>query len=276
MRPILFYLPFGLPLYAYGAMLCLSVIIGRLLALRLAERAGLDPALTDRCAVWTLAGAVIGARLIYVATNLDQFDQFIDVFRWWKGGVVAYGGFLGGLAGAIVFCRVHGLRVLVWADNVVPSLCIGLAITRVGCFLGGCDFGKPWDGPWAIRFPAGSPAFTEQSLQGLLPAGATQSLPVHPTQLYESLAGLALLGLVWTVRRRQRFSGQLLAVFGVGYALLRYLIEIVRADPNRGAIGPFSTSQFIAIVTFLSASALLYVRRHESSQFPPSDSVQTV
>jgi len=275
-RPILFYLPFGLPLYAYGAMLCLSVIIGRLLALRLAERAGLDPALTDRCAVWTLAGAVIGARLIYVATNLDQFDQFIDVFRWWKGGVVAYGGFLGGLAGAIVFCRVHGLRVLVWADNVVPSLCIGLAITRVGCFLGGCDFGKPWDGPWAIRFPAGSPAFTEQSLQGLLPAGATQSLPVHPTQLYESLAGLALLGLVWTVRRRQRFSGQLLAVFGVGYALLRYLIEIVRADPNRGAIGPFSTSQFIAIVTFLSASALLYVRRHESSQFPPSDSVQTV
>ena len=276
MRPILFYLPFGLPLYAYGAMLCLSVIIGRLLAVRLAERAGLDRALTDRCAVWTLAGAVVGARLIYVATNLDQFDQFIDAFRWWKGGVVAYGGFLGGLAGAIVFCRFHGLRVLAWADSVVPSLCIGLAITRVGCLLGGCDFGKPWDGPWAIRFPAGSPAFTEQSLQGLLPAGATQSLPVHPTQLYESLAGLALLGLVWTVRRRQRFSGQLLAVFGVGYAALRFLIEIVRADPNRGAIGPFSTSQFIAIVTFLSAAMLLYLRRHEGSQFPRSDSAQTV
>ena len=134
--------------------------------------------------------------------------------------------------------------------------------------LAGCDFGRPWDGPWAIRFPAGSPAFTEQTLLGLLPSGATQSLPVHPTQLYESLAGLVLLVLVLAVRRRQEFSGQALAAFALGYAVLRYLIEVVRADPGRGAIGPWSTSQFIAMATFVAASVLLYVLRRRSAQFP--------
>jgi phosphatidylglycerol:prolipoprotein diacylglycerol transferase len=119
-------------------------------------------------------------------------------------------------------------------------------------------------GPFDFR---GSPAFLEQRLLGLLPSGATASLPVHPTQVYESLAGIGLLFLVLAVRRRQRVSGQALAAFALGYGVLRYLIEIVRADPNRGVIGPWSTSQFIAIATFVAASALLYVLRRRSAAF---------
>ena len=265
MRPILFDLPFGIPIYSYGLMLTLSVLAGRWLAIRLAERAGIDGRLADRCATWTLLGAIAGARLLYVATNLDQFDHVLDIVAWWKGGVVAYGGFLGGLAAAIGFCRVHRIPLLGWADCVAPSLCLGLAITRVGCFLGGCDFGRDWNGALAVRFPAGSPAFLQQAELGLLPAGAATSLPVHPTQLYESLAGVGLLMLVWAVRRRQRVSGQALAAFALGYGVLRYLIEIVRADPGRGTVGPWSTSQFIAIVTFAAAAALLFVLRRKSA-----------
>ena len=245
-------------------MLTVSVIFGRLLAIRLAERKGIDGRLADRCAMWTLAGAVVGARLLYVVTNLDQFDHVLDIVAWWKGGVVAYGGFLGGLAAAMLFCRNHDIRLLAWADCVVPSLCVGLALTRVGCFLAGCDFGRAWSGPWAVRFPAGSPAFIQQRLLGLLPADAAASLPVHPTQLYESLAGIALLFLVLAVRRHQRVPGQALAAFALGYGVLRYLIEIVRADPNRGVVGPWSTSQFIAIATFAAASTLLYVQHRRS------------
>jgi phosphatidylglycerol:prolipoprotein diacylglycerol transferase len=265
MRPILLDLPFGVPLYAYGFMLTVSVLVGRWLAIRLAERAGIDAKLADRCAVWTLLGAIVGARLLFVVTNLDQFDNVFEVFAWWKGGVVAYGGFLGGLAGAIVFCRMHGLSLLAWADCVAPSLCVGLAITRVGCFLGGCDFGRDWNGPWAVRFPAGSPASVQQAQLGLLPSGAVPSLPVHPTQLYESLAGIALLLLVVAVLRRRLLAGHALATFALGYAVLRYLIEIVRADAGRGVVGPWSTSQFIAIVTFVAALALLYVLRRKSA-----------
>jgi phosphatidylglycerol:prolipoprotein diacylglycerol transferase len=248
-------------------MLTVSVIVGRLIALRLAERVGIKWTVADRCATWTLLGAIVGSRLLYVATNLDQFDHVLDIFAWWKGGVVAYGGFLGGLAAALVFCRVHKINVLAWADCVAPSLCLGLTITRIGCFLGGCDFGRVWNGPWAVQFPAGSPAFVEQRLLGQLPAGATASLPVHPTQLYESIGSVALLIVVLIVRRRQRVSGQALAAFALGYGGLRYLVEIVRADPNRGTIGPWSTSQIIAIVTFMAASALLYVLRRRRVQF---------
>jgi phosphatidylglycerol:prolipoprotein diacylglycerol transferase len=265
MRPVLFYFPLGVPLYAYGLMLTISVIVGRLLALRLAERAGIDAKLADRCALWTLVGAIVGSRLLFVVTNLDVFNNVFEIFAWWKGGVVAYGGFLGGLGAAIAFCRIHRISLLTWADCVVPSLCVGLAITRVGCFLGGCDFGRDWNGPWAVRFPAGSQASVQQAALGLLPSATMESLPVHPTQLYESFAGVVLLLLVVAVLRRQKTAGHALAAFAMGYAVLRYLIEIVRADPGRGAIGPWSTSQFIAIVTFVAASVLLYVLRRRSA-----------
>jgi phosphatidylglycerol:prolipoprotein diacylglycerol transferase len=208
-----------------------------------------------------------------VVTNLDQFATPLDVVAWWKGGVVAYGGFLGGLVAAIAFCARHNLRFLAWADCVAPALCVGLALTRVGCFFAGCDFGRDWNGPWAVRFPAGSPASLQQARLGLLPSAAMASLPVHPTQVYESIAGIALLMLVLIVRRRQQISGQALAAFAVGYGLLRYAIEIVRADADRGAIGPWSTSQFIAIATIVAASTLVIVLRR--TRTPYSDPAPT-
>ena len=187
--------------------------------------------------------------------------------------MVAYGGFLGGLVSAIAFCRIHGLSLLAWADCVAPALCVGLAITRVGCFLGGCDFGRDWNGSLAVQFPAGSPAFVQQFRLGLLPPGAVESLPVHPTQLYEALAGAVLLLPVAAVLRRKLLPGHALAVFALGYAILRYAIEIVRADPGRGVVGPWSTSQFIAVATFAAAAVLLYVLRRKSadrSNFAPA------
>jgi phosphatidylglycerol---prolipoprotein diacylglyceryl transferase len=271
-RPILFRLPFDIPVYAYGLMLTVSVLVGRWLAIRLAVRAGIDRMLADRCATWTLVGALVGSRLLYIAADVDQFTHPLEILAWWKGGVVAYGGFLGGLAAAMLFCWKHDIHLLAWADSVAPSLCLGLALTRVGCFLGGCDFGHVWNGPWAVRFPAGSPAFLEQRQLGLLPAGAATSLPVHPTQLYESVVGILLVGVVLAVRRRQRVSGPAIAAFALGYGVLRYVIEIARADPRRGVIGPWSQSQFIALVTIVAASVLLSVlrRRTESSNPVPT------
>lgn len=266
MHPVLLALPFGLRVYAYGTMLCLSVLVGRYVALRLAVRAGLDPKLMDRCCLWTMAAALAGARLAFVATNPEAFDSVLDVLRWWKGGLVAYGGFIGGFAGSLAFCRAQGIPFLEWADCATPSLGIGLMVTRIGCFLGGCDFGRPWNGPLAVSFPAGSPAFLEQTLLGLLPAGAARSLSVHPTQLYESLVGLVLLIVVMAARRRRRTAGEPFAVFVLGYAVLRYLVEILRADSQRGFVGPFSTSQFLAMITFVAAAALLFALRHGRSQ----------
>jgi phosphatidylglycerol:prolipoprotein diacylglycerol transferase len=259
MRPVLFYIPaLNLPIYSYGVMLGLSFVVGWYLTLGLCERDGMKNRQTmGSLYVWTAVSAVAGARLLYVVTNLNRFGSIVDLFKFNQGGLVAYGGFIGGFVGAWVFCRKKGLSLLAWADCAVPSLCTGLMLTRIGCYMYGCDFGKPWDGAWSIRFPAGAPAFNQQRMEGLLPQGATHSLPVHPTQFYESLNGALLLGLLFLVRRYRKFSGQMFVAFTMGYAVLRYYVEALRADEQRGRLGPVSTSQGIGIATFSAGLLLL-------------------
>jgi len=256
MRPVLLHL-FGLPLHGYGSMLLLSFAVGWRLALLLAERDGLDAGRLSRSIPWTVAGALAGARLLYVATNPQRFAHLLDVFQVWRGGLVAYGGFLGGLAAAALFCRRHRLPLLPWADCAAPALGSGVFFTRIGCLLAGCDFGQAWDGPWAIRFPPLSPAFRHQVANGLLDPRAAESLPVHPTQLYESLAGLILFGLAIFVRRRRSFRGQAFLAFAMGYGALRSLIEVFRADADRGGLGALSTSQLVGLGTCALATAVL-------------------
>jgi phosphatidylglycerol:prolipoprotein diacylglycerol transferase len=265
MRPYLIRIPIvDLPVYSYGVMLMLSLVVGWYIVLGLCERDGMDREKMGKLYVWTAGCSVAASRLLYVFTNWDRFDNLLDVFKVWQGGMVAYGGFIGGFLCGIVYCRIHNIRLLSWADCVVPSLGTGLAITRIGCFLYGCDFGKPADVAWAVRFPKGSPAYAEQLKQHLIDATATHSLPVHPAQLYESLNGLVLFGLTMLVRRYRKFSGEMFCAFTMGYAVLRFFVETLRADEQRGEIGPLSTSQFIGIVTFVLAGGLLVylVRRY--------------
>jgi phosphatidylglycerol:prolipoprotein diacylglycerol transferase len=256
MRPILFHLPNGLPVYAYGTMLGLSFAVGWYLTLGLGVREGLRRGLLARCFLVTAATAVLGAKLLFLATNPERVHSLADVLT--RSGFVAYGGFLGGFAGAAAFCARFRLPFLLWADAAVPSLATGLTLTRVGCFLAGCDFGTPSTGALAVRFPLGSPAFSAQRAAGLLPAEASTSLPVHPTQLYESACGVLLLAVVLGVRARPgRRPGEALAAFTAGYAALRFGLEFVRADEDRGSLGPFSTSQWIALATAVAALGLV-------------------
>src|SRR5262249_9745619 len=158
--------------------------------------------------------------------------------------------FLGGLAGSYFFLRRHKIPLLPWADVAVPSLASGLMITRIGCYLFGCDFGKPlsesapgWLNTLGTfpRWPecplergSGSPAWAQH--QGLkwaefhhlkpLSADAAGSYPVHPTQLYESLVGAGLLVLLLWARRHQKFRGQIFFLFAFAYGVCRYALEI--------------------------------------------------
>ena len=257
MHPILFRLPGGHAIYSYGVMLGLSIVLGWVISRGLAERKdGFPEALTGPLYVVTIASALLGARLLYVLTNLDRFDSLASVFAFSDGGLVAYGGFLGGFLGSWAYCRLRGLSILAWGDAAVPSMSSGLCITRLGCFLYGCDFGQPYDGRLAVRFPPGSPAYNQQRLEGLLPEHAASSLPVHPTQLYESAVGLVLfLFLMWVWSRRKR-RGEVMIAFTMAYGALRFALELVRGDGQRGAALGLSTSQLIAIATSIAAGAL--------------------
>ncbi|MDI1451370.1 prolipoprotein diacylglyceryl transferase family protein [Polyangium sp. 6x1] len=267
-----------LPIYSYGVMLGLSLVVGWYLTLGLAERDGLPKELMANNYVVTAVAAVVGSRVLYIVTNLNEFDSFAAMLDVRKGGLVAYGGFLGGFIGSLVFLRRHGIPLLPWADVAVPSLASGLMITRVGCYLFGCDFGQPlektapgwlqklgtfprWD-PSLIETPSGapggSPAWIQHVKKHLIEDDATSSLPVHPTQIYESLVGVTLLVLLLVSRRYQKFRGQIFLIFTFAYGVGRFLLEMLRADDERGWIPP-SLPEHILLPLALVLFAVGYV-----------------
>jgi phosphatidylglycerol:prolipoprotein diacylglycerol transferase len=229
-------------------------VVGWYLTLGLAERDGLPKETMANNYVVTAIAAVAGSRILYILTNLNEFDSLASMFAMRKGGLVAYGGFLGGLAGSYFFLRRHKIPLLPWADVAVPSLASGLMITRIGCYLFGCDFGQPLkeSAPaWLKKlgtFPhwkegtldagQGSPAWVQHVKERGLALTSEHSLPVHPTQIYESLVGLTLLGLLLWQRRHQKFRGQIFFLFAYAYGVARFLLEILRDDNERGSIPP--------------------------------------
>ncbi len=271
----------NVPIYAYGVMLGVSLVVGWYLTLPLAERDGLPKETMANCYVFTALAALAGARILYVLTNTDEFKSVFDLFALRNGGLVAYGGFLGGLLGSWAYLAPKRIRLLAWADDAVPSLASGLLITRIGCYLFGCDFGtRLSDGaPGWLKtlgtfphWPAntlvsgdGSPAFVrhldtyrgtplEQELVKM-----NSSFPVHPTQLYESLVGLLLLVLLLWQRRYTRFRGQVFFLFVFAYGFLRFLLELWRDDAERGSYGPFiDKEKYIAFCLFVFAVAFVY------------------
>ncbi|MBV9947902.1 MAG: prolipoprotein diacylglyceryl transferase [Myxococcales bacterium] len=265
----------NLPIYAYGVMLGLSLVVGWYLTLPLAERDGLPRETMANCYVVTALAALAGSRILYALTNADEFKSVWDLFALRNGGLVAYGGFIGGLVGSWAFLAPKRIRLLAWADDAVPSLASGLLITRIGCYLFGCDFGRrlPDGAPHWLRrlgtFPHwvpgtlvsgdGSPAYVrhldlyrgtplEQQLVRM-----NASFPVHPTQLYESLVGLLLLGVLLLQRRSLRFRGQLFFLFVFAYGFLRFLLELWRDDVERGSYGPMLPAH-----VYLPACLLLF------------------
>ncbi len=274
MHPILFTIPTpwgAIPIYSYGVMLGSSLLFAWYFLMYVGKRVeNFDRELLASCFTWTAVGAIVGARLLYVFTNLDSFDSFASWFDLRSGGLVAYGGFLGGFLTAWAFWRMRKMSLLPFADLAVPTLGSGLMLTRIGCYLYGCDYGRPLgaDAPgWLARagtfpkwdseaFPAfacdgtisGAPAYRHHlELYPDEMIDRVASLPVHPTQIYESTAGLLLFVFsVWLLFNR-KFRGQVfLSVAGL-YALWRFLIEYLRDDPERGFAFGFSTSQLISL-----------------------------
>src|SRR5690606_29246276 len=133
----------------------------------------------------------------------------------------------------------------------------GLFFGRIGCFLGGCCFGAPHDGPLSVSFPPGSLASVSQWHAHLLDSPNVASLPVHPTQLYEAVGCLLIAAYAhfWLTPRR-RFDGQVMLAVLALYALLRFGLEFLRADERGGALG-WSTSQLLSVVA-IAGCALVY------------------
>jgi phosphatidylglycerol:prolipoprotein diacylglycerol transferase len=243
-------------IYSYGTFLLAALLSGTGFALFLAGRIGIDRARLGMALAGVCLAALVGARGLGVATHFRAFSAGwpFSVFDPRIRGMVAYGGFIGGLLALWLAARRHRWPAARLMDVCAPGAALGIGITRIGCFLSGCCFGCPSQVPWAVRFPAGSPAYVEQLQQGLLPASAVASLPVHPVQLYESAFGFLLFLVLLQMGRRRSSEGRVaIAFFGI-YALFRFAVEFLRCDSVRGGVIGLSTSQALAVVVIAAVA----------------------
>ncbi len=185
----------------------------------------------------------------------------LAVFKVWKGGLAYYGGFVFASAFGLYYARKHKLGMWRMADLAAPWIAMGLALTRMGCFLNGCCHGKPSTLPWAVLFPAGSAVHDAQEKAHLIAAGAP-GLPVHPAQLYLAALNLAtFFVLYYVVRPRKRFHGAVFAWLLIMKGVVRSFVELFR-DDDRGVFfgGTLSTSQLISI-PLVALGVVLLLRR---------------
>jgi phosphatidylglycerol:prolipoprotein diacylglycerol transferase len=240
----------------------LAALLACAVAVRQARRAGEDPVPIITAMLCGYLGALIGGIAIPLFADL--------VGQLWRGralrlrwpGMVSYAGFATGLLAAAWSIRASGgMPLSSFADRLAVPCGLALLVGRLGCFLAGCDHGQVSALPWAVRFPAGSPAWAAHLRAGLIPAHAPASLPVHPTQLYEAVLGLLLAVAAWRGRSRARRPGQIFGAVVIAYALGRCLIETMRGDRGRGFVAGISTGQLLSIAVLAGAAVLQWRTR---------------
>ena len=261
MHPILFELG-PLTVYSYGVLLASAYLAGLWLAVRRARAAGLDGNKVMDLLIWVIIAALVGAKALLFVVDFRHFtsswQEFTSLLR--SGGVF-YGGLIAAAAVGIYQLRRHKLPLGQSVDLFAPGIALGYMVGRLGCLMAGCCYGKPTTVAWAITFTDPAANFN---------VGTPLNVPLHPTQIYESLAGLVILVTLLVLEQRaRRYPGRTFWTFVFLYAVLRFGIEFFRGDDRGVFLDPLSTSQFISLVLApLSMFMLWYLGRPDSPVAP--------
>jgi phosphatidylglycerol:prolipoprotein diacylglycerol transferase len=240
--------------YSYGVLLAASYLLGLRLAMWRAKKWGLDPSRVLDLGIYIIIAALVGAKLLLLVVDFDQFNNPRDLLNLARLGGVFYGGLLAAVG--VAFWYIHRHRMPFWTtcDVFAPGIALGHVTGRLGCLAAGCCYGKPTDMPWGIVFSNPLAAAN---------VGTPLGIPLHPTQLYEAGAALIILVLLLaTENRGRRFAGRTFWSYMFLYAVSRYIIEMYRGDPRGTVFGVLSTSQFISVVLApLSLMMLFWLSR---------------
>lgn len=245
MHPILVH--FGsVTLYTYGFFLAMGFLAAVWFSKRNARFYDLKPDdISDLFFVILISG-IVGARLLYVTINFDDFRAGpLDIFKLWNGGLVFFGGFIGAVTASIVTLRIKNLPFFKTADTIAPGVALGHGIGRLGCFFAGCCYGRQCDLPIAVQFSH------PDSLAPL-------HVPLHPTQIYMVAANLILFLILIFLQRRKRFHGMIFLSYIILYSVFRFIIEFFRGDFRGDVYFEFlSISQGIGILAIVIAVAAM-------------------
>ena len=222
MRPILIEFG-GIDLPAYGVMLVVSFLAALWYVKRNAPRFNISPVIIENLAFYIMLGVIVGGRLLYVIFHWTQYENdILGIIRIWEGGMMFFGGFIGGFLIGALYMKKQGVAILRISDLVAPALGLGLFFTRIGCFLNGCCFGTPSALPWAIRFP-------DACVAGSSPVGGQY---LHPTQIYESAFGLVLFFFLNNRLGKVHQKGAVIAQYLIFYGGFRFGLDFIRYYEN--------------------------------------------
>ena len=233
-----------LSIHGYGLMIGIGVIVALAVAAKRAKKRGLDTDFLYGLVFVTLVIGFIGAKLLYCIVEIEAFLN--EPMRVLSGsGFVLYGGIIGGILAAMVYCKYKKANFFEYFDLAVPSVAIAQGFGRIGCFLAGCCYGRETNSCIGIMFHNSS----------IAPNG----IKLIPTQLFSS-AGNFLIALVLLLyARNNRKTGKVGSLYLILYSVGRFIIEFFRND-YRGNVGVLSTSQFISLLILAIGIAMFFAK----------------
>ena len=248
-------------IYSFGLMLVTAFYTCYFLLHSEMKRLNYDTEIASDIIFWAAIGGVLGAKIYYLIENLDRTlnDPVGMIFS--GSGLVFLGGLCGSTLCVSIVLNKRKLSWFVFADLIAPLIMIGYAIGRVGCFLVGDDYGLPSKLPWAVSFPNGLPPTTATSFSLYYPwvdisDFNTEIITVHPTQVYESIAGFLLFLFLWNFRNRISTPGNLFYLYLILAGFERFFIEFIRTN-EKYLFSTFSGAQIISIIMIFIGSYFL-------------------
>lgn len=265
MHPILFSISPGdqlLTVKAYSFFLALAVIAAVIISSFFFIKRGIPGRQTFIFLLAVVPAVPVGARLLHILSNPSFYAADMGrMFSLNATGFALYGGLILAVFTAWAVCRVMQLSLWRVADAVVPGLGVGIAVSRIGCFLNGCCFGRYTDLPWGILFPPGCPAnpspMAGNGFNSML--SSFMAVPVHPTQLYELAAALLGTVLALLIMKRQKNDGIAFLFFVICFSAFRWINWHFRV-PSPTFTMPFWFYPLLYAGIIVVAGILLYKR----------------
>ena len=257
---------FGRNVYWYGIFIGLAVVLGVLMAMKEAKRTGQSPDMYVDFIIYALIFAIIGARLYYVIFSWDFYSAHPEkIFALREGGLAIYGGIIGGVVTAIVYCKRKGVNFWLLADTIAPCLAFGQMLGRWGNFFNREAFGGFTNGLLAMRLQMSQVRTSDISaevMQHIVNYGGVDYIQVHPTFLYEAAWNVLVLTAMLLYTKKKKFDGEIFLIYLIGYGLGRAWIEGLRTDQLQiGTTGIAVSQVFSAVLVVAGVVAWIYRMR---------------
>jgi len=246
-----------LDIHVYGILIATGVFVALVTGAHRFVRFGGQDGLAERIGIWMAVIGFLGARAAYVSTHTGRFEgRPWAVFFIWEGGLALYGGLVAGTLTLVFLARRHGANTLSLIDSYALGVPLAQAIGRWGNYFNQELFGRPSGLPWAIEIDPSN-----------RPADYIDSETFHPTFLYESLAIVVVLVpfILWLERRGRLARGATLGVYAMGYAVIRFSMELLRTDTTFRFLG-LSRNGWVSIAAFAFGAVWLWTMQRRGEE----------